>query len=142
MVLRLLQSIFSATPNQSGKFDPALIRGAIERVVDGTDPRLRMVRHYRKRLWPAVERAIEYVIELVDALPPPVEIRSHSFTADPRLRALFTSTRHLQEILSFGKELHHYRQRIGGGLPTDLYAVLRTERFEPSGSKKTFSASP
>ncbi len=130
MVLRLLQSIFSATPNQSGKFDPALIRGAIERVVDGTDPRLRMVRHYRKRLWPAVERAIEYVIELVDALPPPVEIRSHSFTADPRLRALFTSTRHLQEILSFGKELHHYRQRIGGGLPTDLYAVLRTERIE------------
>ncbi|HUM92635.1 MAG TPA: hypothetical protein PLM32_14905, partial [Candidatus Competibacter sp.] len=35
----------------------------------------------------------------------------------------------LQEILSFGNELHHYRQRIGG-LPTDLYAMLRTERIE------------
>jgi hypothetical protein len=130
MVLRLLQSLFSAAPDSTGKFDPALIRAAIERVVDGTDPRLRMARHYRKKLWTAVERSIEYVIEVVDALPPPVEIRSHSFMADPRLRALFTSTRHLQEILSFGKELHHYRQRIGGGLPTDLYAVLRTERTE------------
>jgi hypothetical protein len=130
MVLRLLQSLFSATPNPAGKFDPALIRAAIERVVDGTDPRLRMARHYRKKLWTAVDRSIEYVIELVDALPPPVEIGGRSFTADPRLRALFTSSRHLQEILSFGKELHHYRQRIGGGLPTDLYAVLRTERIE------------
>ncbi len=129
MVLRLLQSLFSATPDPAGKFDPALIRAAIERVVDGTDPRLRMVRHYRKKLWTAVERSIEYVTELVDALPPPVEIRSHSFMTDPRLRALFTSTRHLQEILSFGNELHHYRQRIGG-LPTDLYAMLRTERIE------------
>lgn len=129
MVLRLLQSLFSATPDSAGKFDPALIRAAIERVVDGTDPRLRMVRHYRKKLWTAVERSIEYVTELVDALPPPVEIRSHSFMTDPRLRALFTSTRHLQEILSFGNELHHYRQRIGG-LPTDLYAMLRTERIE------------
>ncbi len=59
MVLRLLQSLFSVTPDPAGKFDPALIRAAIERVVDGTDPRLRMVRHYRKKLWTAVERSIE-----------------------------------------------------------------------------------
>ena len=49
MVLRLLQSLFSATSNKSGNFDAALIRGAIERVVDGTDPRLRMARQYRKK---------------------------------------------------------------------------------------------
>ncbi len=130
MVLRLLQSLFTATPNSSGKFDAALIRGAIERVVDGTDPRLRMARQYQKKLWPAVERSIEYVIELVDALPPPIEIGQHSFTSDPRLRALFASPQHLQEILSFGKDLHHYRQRISGALPADLYAVLRMERIE------------
>ncbi|MFO1372093.1 MAG: hypothetical protein U1F42_06755 [Candidatus Competibacteraceae bacterium] len=129
-VLRLLQSIFTATPNQSGKFDAALIRGAIERVVGGTDPRLRMASQYQKKLWPAVEHAIEYVIELVDALPPPVEIGRRSFTTNSRLRALFASPQHLQEILSFGKELHHYRQRINGGLPADLYAVLRMERIE------------
>lgn len=130
MVLRLLQSIFSTVPDQSGKFDPALIKGAIERVVEGTDPRLRMARQYQKKLWPAVERSIEYVSELVDSLPPPVEIGNHSFTSEPRLRALFASSQHLKEILSFGKELDLYRQRIGGGLPADLYAVLRVERTE------------
>lgn len=130
MVFRLLQSLFSETAKPSDKFDPNLIRAAVERVVDGTDPRLRMARHYRKKLEPAVERAIEYVIDLVDALPPPAEIAGRRFTSDPRLRALFVSSQQLQEILSFGKALHHYRQRIGGGLPTDLYALLRTERIE------------
>jgi len=130
MVLRFLQSFFSATPDPSGKFDAALIRGAIERVVGGTDPRLRMASQYQKKLWTVVERAIEYVIELVDALPPPVEIGTRSFTTDPRLRALFASPRHLQEILSFGKDLEHYRQRTGGALPVDLYGVLRMERTE------------
>ncbi|MFZ1494405.1 MAG: hypothetical protein WAU60_13470 [Candidatus Competibacter denitrificans] len=129
-MLRLLQSLFSTTPNYPGKFDAALIRGAIERVVGGTDPRLRMATQYQKKLWPAVERSIDYVNGLVDSLPPPVEIGGCRFTTDPRLRALFASSQHLQEILSFGKELHQYRQRIGGGLPTDLYALLRTERTE------------
>lgn len=129
-MLRLLQSLFSTTPNHPGKFDAALIRGAIERVVGGTDPRLRMATQYQKKLWPAVERSMDYVNELVDSLPPPVEISSRRFTTDPRLRALFASSKHLQEILSFGQELHQYRQRIGGGLPTDLYALLRTERTE------------
>ena len=129
-MFRLLQSLFSAAPGDSGKFDAAVMRGAIERVVRGTDPRLRMARHYQKKLWPAVERALEHVIALVDGLPPPVVIERRAFTADPRLRALFASSQQLREILSFGEELIHYRRRIGGGLPTDLYAVLRTERIE------------
>ncbi|MBL8251544.1 MAG: hypothetical protein JNK31_07735 [Candidatus Competibacter sp.] len=130
MVFRLLQSLFSENVKPAGKFEPKLIRAAVERVVEGTDPRLRMARQYQKKLGPAVERTLEYVIDLVDALPPPAEIASRRFTSDPRLRALFASSQQLQEILSFGKELHHYRKRVGRGLPTDLYALLRTERTE------------
>ncbi|MBK7983697.1 MAG: hypothetical protein IPP10_04490 [Candidatus Competibacteraceae bacterium] len=130
MVFRLLQSLFSDASGQSGKFDPPLIRAAIERVVEGTDPRLRMASHYRKKLWEPVEHAIEYVIELAEALPPPIEIASRRFTSDPRLRALFASSQHLQEILSFGQELQQYRKRVSRGLPVDLYALLRAERTE------------
>lgn len=130
MVLRLLQSLFSITPKSAGKFDPDLIRAAIERVVDGTDPRLRMARQYRKRLWNAVEYTIEYVIDMVDQMPSPVEIGRHSFTTDPRLRAFFASPRHLQETLSFNPDLRQYRQRVNGALPPDLYAVLRMQRAE------------
>lgn len=130
MVLRLLQSLFSIAPSPAGKFDPDLIRAAIERVVDGTDPRLRMARQYRKKLWSAVEHSIEYVIDLVDQMAPAVEIGRHSFTTDPRLRACFASPRHLQETLSFGPDLRQYRQRLNDALPPELYAVLRMERTE------------
>ena len=128
-MLRLLQSLFSTTPTHPGKFDAALIRGAIERVVGGTDPRLRMASQYQKKLWPAVERSMDYVNALVDSLPPPVEIGGCRFTTDPRLRALFASTKHLQEILSFGQELHQYRRRIGGGLPLSLIHISEPTRL-------------
>lgn len=130
MVFRLLQALFSSPPDESGKFDAALIRGAIERVIAGTDPRLRMASQYQKKLWPAVEYSMEYVNNLVDSLPSPTTINSQRFTNDPHLRALFASSQHLQEILSFSEELHRYRQQISGGLPTDLYGLMRAERTE------------
>ena len=58
MVLRFLHSLFNAEPESASQFDKAMIQAAIERVVDGTDPRLRVVSHYRRKLRAPVERAI------------------------------------------------------------------------------------
>ena len=131
-MFRWLHALFSTVPEPPGQFDPALIRGAVERVISGTDPRLRIVGAYPKKLGPAVARAMDYIHRLVESLPPPVTIHPARFTSDPRLRAMFASSQHVREILSFGEELQHYRQRLRGGLPTDLYAVLRTTRTEKS----------
>lgn len=129
-MFRWLHALFPSTPEPPGQFDPALIRGAVERVVSGTDPRLRIVGHYHKKLGPPVARAMDYIHRLVESLPPPVTINPSRFTSDPQLRMLFTSTQQLREILSFGDELNQYRQRLRSGLPADLYAVLRTRRVE------------
>ena len=111
MVFRFLQSIFAATPAPSGKSDATLIRAAIERVVNGTDPRLRFVNHYQRILWHGVERSVEHVSTLIDSLPPAFEVSKREFTAEPRLRALFASSEHLRETLSFGPALEQYRQQ-------------------------------
>lgn len=129
-MLRLLQSFFSETSDPPTRFHRDVLRSAIEEVVDGTDPRLRAARQYRKKLEPAVDRALEYVTELVNALPPPVKVSDRSFSSDPRLRALFASSQQFREILNVSQELHQYRQQIGRGLPTDLYAFLRADRTE------------
>ena len=42
---------------------------AIERAVDGTDPRVRIQSGYAKALQQPVRHAVEYVIELIDSLP-------------------------------------------------------------------------
>lgn len=130
MVMRLLQSIFTTAPNKPGKFDEVLIRSAIERAVDGTDPRLRAVRHYQRKLWEAVEQAIEFVIAFVDTLPPATELSRRNFTVDPRVRALFASPEQLREIISFSQGMLCYLQQNRGPLPETLYAVLVAERVE------------
>ena len=45
MVLRLINSLFNARSHRAGSSDRPLIQAAIERVVDGTDPRLLSLIH-------------------------------------------------------------------------------------------------
>ena len=59
------------------------IREAIERVVDGTDPRLRAVSHYRRKLRDAVAHSVDYVAQQVATLPPAIEVGRRRFTTDP-----------------------------------------------------------
>jgi len=130
MVLRRLQSIFTPAHPKPGKFDEALIHSAIERVVDGTDPRLRAVRNYQRKLRGAVEQAIEFVVAFVDTFPTAIELSRRSFTTDPRVRALFASPKQLRETISFSQGMLSYLQKNPGPLPETLYAVLVVERVE------------
>jgi len=129
MAFRLLQSIFTGT-NQPGKFDKELMLRGIERVVDGTDPRLRAVSHYRRQLWGAVECAIDFIVTFVNALPPPIMADRQGYMADPRLRALFASPETLREILSFSEGARRYLKQAPTPLPAELYAVLGAARVE------------
>ncbi|MCC8988254.1 MAG: hypothetical protein LM523_11180 [Candidatus Contendobacter sp.] len=130
MVLRrFLQSVFAAAGTAGPPAD-ATIRAAIERVVDGTDPRLRAVRRYQHKLRGAVEYAIDHAVKLIDGLPPAIDASYRSFIASPQLRAAFTSPDQLRETLSFSKHTRNYQQQNSGPLPAELYAVLGMERVE------------
>ena len=129
MAFRLLQSIFSGS-NQPGKFDKDLMLRGIERVVDGTDPRLRAVSHYRRKLWGAVEHAIDFVVNFVNALPPAIVADRQGYMTDPRLRALFASPESLRETLSFSDGTRNYLKQAPAPLPVELYAGLGAVRVE------------
>lgn len=129
MAFRLLQSIFSGS-SQPGKFDKELMLRGIERVVDGTDPRLRAVSHYRRKLWDPVERAIDFVVNFVNALPPAIVADRQGYMTDPRLRALFASPDSLRETLSFSDGTRNYLKQAPGPLPAELYAGLGPVRVE------------
>lgn len=129
-MLSLFQSIFGPPSQTSGRFDDALIERATEHVVDGTDARLRAVIGYRKKLRPAVERSVEYVIGLADALPPPVEFSKRQYGIDPRLRAFFASPDRLQEVLASSPAIRDYTSQGRRPLTDMIYAGLGTEREE------------
>jgi hypothetical protein len=107
-MLRFLSSLFKTTAEQTDSLDEALIETAIKRVVAGTDPRIRAIRQYRKRLRLPVEQAIIHVISLVDTLPAPIEINPRTYSVDPRLHAFFVSTNQLREVFHSSKTVRGY----------------------------------
>ncbi len=131
MAFRFLKSFFFVSPSAApGKYADAVIEAAIERVVDGTDPRLRAVRRYRHKLWDAVAHSVKYTVALINRLPPPVDASYRNFASAPLLRAAFVSAEQLRETLSFSKHMHDYQHQNPGLLPTELYGLLSMDRVE------------
>ena len=91
-MFRLFQSIFGkndAPPG--GLLSDSLVQAAIERAVDGTDLRMRILPGYAKKLREPVVHAIGHVIALVQRLVPPVEATASAREHSPALSAVFTS---------------------------------------------------
>lgn len=98
-MLRLFQSIFGGK-TRKGDYPEKLIREAIERAVDGTDPALRGLLNYRKKLRAPVLCTIDHVVDLVETLAPPLEISASRYSTDPRLKSFFISAKHMARVIN------------------------------------------
>jgi hypothetical protein len=123
-MLHFLSSLFKPSDEGTGVPDKALIRAATERAIDGTDPRLRALGGYRKRLRQPVECTVRHIIALADDLPPAIEISRRGYGADPRLRAFFVSAGHLQEVMGGFRMVSDWLQGITGPLPDTIFGLL------------------
>jgi len=130
-MLRFLSSLFASPeePRPDG-LDEALVEKATERLLEGTDPRIRALSDYRERLSEPVVQAILHVIALVDALPPPVAISPQAFGEDGGLRAFFVSTEHLREVLGGFNTVREYLENLAGPPPEDIFGLLTMLRQE------------
>lgn len=111
--------------------DPALLRRAIEQVVDGVDPRLRAVPGYARKLAPAVERTIAYFTECGQWLAAPVEFSTHRWAGDPLVRALFATAAELQRFFSDDPGVSAYFH--DHPLADEVYIGLGVTRHERRG---------
>lgn len=128
-MLKLFQSIFAGGKDR-GRYPESLIEAAIERAVDSTDPRLRAVPGYRKRLRAPVIHAADHVIAMVDSLPEPLLADSSSYAGDPRLATLFASAERMREVFGNDPELGGFRHAHPGedGRLTTLLLAERVEK--------------
>ena len=123
-----MQSIFrSDTP--VGNYPESLVKAAIERAVDGTDPWIRAVSGYRKKLRPAVIRAMDHVVALADGMAPAIVVKHGSYDNDPRLRTFFISSADMRKILVNDRNLTDFRREIAGPVPL-ITAMLAMEQKE------------
>jgi uncharacterized beta-barrel protein YwiB (DUF1934 family) len=108
--------------------DPALLRQAIEQVVDGVDPRLRAVLGYARKLEPAVARTIAYFLECGQWLAAPVEFSVRRWASDPLVRTLFASAAELQRFFSGDPGVRRYFH--DHPLAEEVYVGLGVTRHE------------
>jgi hypothetical protein len=126
-MFNLLKSIFGSENQEA--YTEALVKQAIERVVDATDPSLRAVSGYKKKLRPAVVRSIDHVIALVDGQPPPVPLRLGGYTDDRLMKRFFISAADMQKILAGDRSLAEFLAAVGGAVD-DIHAMLAMEKEE------------
>lgn len=108
---------------------------AIDHVIEGIDKKLSLVPGYRKKLQQEVIASLEYINQLVDQIPGPIEVSRKTFISDPEVRAYFSTPDRLQDIFSCGNELKDYFDQ--GSCATDeCCALLCAEKQE-----KTISGS-
>lgn len=128
-MLRLLQSIFGVRDVKKGEYPEWLIRKAVERAVDGTDPLLRLASGYKRKLRPAVIQAIDYVIGLVDILPPATPVNLERRGDDPLLKALFVSVDEMRKVFRGDRNLAGFLRTEKAALET-VTALLVMEKNE------------
>jgi hypothetical protein len=131
-VLRFLSSLFASSVKLPSGVDEELINAATDRVIDGTDIRLRGFGNYRKQLRASVEIAVAHVISMIDALPEPVEISRRSYSTDTRLQAFFTSTSDLQEKVGGARGVADCCKQADDESSGRIYGVLTMDWGETS----------
>lgn len=133
-MLQLFQSIFGSRDDTP--YPGELIKRGIERAVDGTDPRLRLMPGYQKKLRAAVVHAIDHVVALVDGFPIALELKRDNFTTTPELIAYFASFTHAQEILAHDPALNAWRAAPRQA-SEDIFMLMLMEQVE----RQTFGIS-
>jgi hypothetical protein len=126
--MKLFQSIFGGEPR--GRYPESLIELAIERAVDGTDSRLRLLPGYRKRLREPVIQAIDHVVALVDAIQEPLLAGPRDHSVEPRLGAVFASAGEMLAMFGRDEALATFRSSPEGRDAERVTALLLAERRE------------
>ena len=100
-MLNILKAIFGDKTKKE-RYPEAVVREAIERVVEKTDPWFRAVFDYKYRLRQAVILSLDHVENLISRLPPPLPIEFGPNLECPSLAAFFDS--HADMLNAFRKD--------------------------------------
>ncbi|WP_374239615.1 hypothetical protein [Zoogloea sp.] len=109
--------------------DPRLAE-AVARVIDATDPRLRLLDGVRERLCPAVTGALAYADRVAAALPPCVEVTPDNWSASPVLRAFFVRPADVAATLHDSRDLQDFLASPAGSALDRVCCVIAATRSE------------
>lgn len=102
----------------------------IDRLIDDTDPRLRVVHNYHRRLRPAMETALDYIACLVDRIPGPLEVCAKAYSDDPRVKAFFANIDDLHRVYSNSRLVGEFFGSVDNLDTPECHALLCMHKDE------------
>jgi len=106
------------------------VLGTVERVVDGTDGRIRLVSGYRSKLQDVIRSSLAFADELVEQIPGGIEVNRHTFVTDPYVNAYFANVSDMRTIFSHSSEIKDFMEGYGDNDATECCALLCMQMSE------------
>jgi hypothetical protein len=100
------------------------VQGTVERVVDGTDGRIRLVSGYRNKLQDVIRSSLAFADELVEQIPGGIEVNRHTFVSDPYVNAYFANVSDMRTIFSHSSEIKDFMEGYGDNEAVECCALL------------------
>jgi len=124
----ILERIFGGGAQKSAPAtDDMVARAIVERVVDATDKRLKLVSGYERALHDAALVTFDHLRRLVLAIPGPVDASAASWAADPALRPFFARAQDAPVAFSRSREVRAFFADSGA---PDCIAPIGFEHIE------------
>ncbi len=103
--------------NRTAQFDAErasdeTVRWAVDKAIELTNPRLKLLPDHHKRLAPAVEAMIAFLRTQIPALPAARPLSQSAWSADPVLRALFVAPADVARVLGRADDVRALFDRI------------------------------
>ena len=111
--------------------DPAtqeLLDRALEKVVEGTDSKITLVPGYKRKLYKAIIKSLQYADELIEQIPQPIELSSNKLVSDPYVRAFFYTTNGLQKACHQSYELKEFFQESKSSESCAMLCMRKVEQ--------------
>ena len=110
--------------------DNTEVPNTVESVVDSIDSKLRLAPGYQKKLHNVIMTSLEYSDDLVERIPPAIEVSRRNFSSDPYVNAFFTNVTDLQSVFSHSSEIQDYMGEIheDDALCCTLLCMHRSEK--------------
>jgi hypothetical protein len=124
----LLDWVFGLQSNtRTPTRDEAVAGAIIERVVDATDARLKLVPNYRKVLRDSALTTLDHVRQVLQAIPGPVAVSAAAWTSDRVLRAFFARAADVPMPFSRSRDVRSF---FAATAAEECIALLGFERAE------------
>ncbi len=103
---------------------------ALERVIDGTDHRIRAVPGYKRKLYKSILKSLEYADRLIEQVPSAIELDSDHFVIDPYIRVFFPTKNGLVKVFQQSSELKEYFTDARHAGDSESCALLCMRKYE------------